>query len=228
MRVILKEVLGKIGIFIVTLLCLAALLMASAMINPARMYDNLVTSARIIETEPMHAEASIVASQKDRAADGILFNMIWNTDPKHPVMSTIKAAYYERQDKDVTSAVEETLTGGKKANALYIRYWHGTETFVRLMLLVTDIRGIRIIQAVALTVIMLILMAVLLRKKILFRGHTDGYQLSDHQMLLLRNLNRIHFSAPNRADHFHCNSLYKKTGNVHECFSYIRHTCGIL
>jgi hypothetical protein len=165
MRGMLKEVLGKIGIFVITLLFLAAFLVVSAMIDPTLMHDNLVSSAKIVETEPLHAEGSIVASQKDRAADGILFNMIWNTDPKHPVMSTIKAAYYERQDKDVTSAVEETLTGGKKANALYIRYWHGTETFVRPMLLVTDIRGIRVIQAVALAIISLILMAVLFRKK---------------------------------------------------------------
>lgn len=78
----------------------------------------------------------------DNYADAILLNILWNIDSKQPVLTSLDTKYCDSGDYGVNWGLHQALNG-KKANCDYSRYWHGSVIFLRPLLLVTDVQGIK-------------------------------------------------------------------------------------
>lgn len=86
----------------------------------------------------------------DNYADAILLNISWNMGDGSPVIASLDTKYYDGEELGESIGLYLAVTDPcVKPNTRYTRYWHGSAVFVRLMHLVTDVRGMKLIGAVA-------------------------------------------------------------------------------
>ena len=91
---------------------------------------------------------SLYSSTCDNYADAVLLGIAASMSPEDPMFSALNTRYY---DDDYGPAVGiRAVLNGATANQDYTRYWHGSLVFVRPLLAVTDLTGIRIAGAVLL------------------------------------------------------------------------------
>jgi len=100
-------------------------------------------------------------------ADAILLNIIANIDEKKPIKSFMEAKYYSpTEDKTITYDFEEMLDENKEGNVQYMRYWHGSMSIIRPLLVFFNINQIYILNAIVFSILFIILVWLLVKVKL--------------------------------------------------------------
>ena len=161
-----KKILRYIGTFAAVLGLFWALLILTSLIPNGQIKKNLQKSEEFYKS----AEAfSFEQGQKmhtvsDNYADAILLNILWNIDSKQPVLTSLDTKYCDGGDYGVNWGLHQALNG-KKANCDYSRYWHGSVIFLRPLLLITDVQGIKNIGLAAVLLLAVCNLLLLLKKE---------------------------------------------------------------
>ena len=165
----MKQIITYILLFIFSVgLCLSLLLL-SAKLPKESIRDNMQDSADYLCEKQVFfrmidgVEASII----DRYADSILLNVAWHFDEEKPLESVIWSSYYYTAEVNENDNLKKAVFEDVPANKQYLRYWHGSTVIVRLLHLVTDIKGMYVIHALLLIILFVVLMIIILKRRYL-------------------------------------------------------------
>ncbi|MGN0657247.1 MAG: hypothetical protein ACI4KR_10685 [Ruminiclostridium sp.] len=164
----LKKILLYIGSFLAAVILLWSALILTSLVPNEAIKDNLMNSAVSLNgADPFYQPAGR-NTVTDNYADVILLNVIWNIDSESPFASSLDTKYYDGND-GVTDYGENyglyAALNGAEPNTDYSRYWHGSAVFIRPLLTVTDLSGIRLIGAVCALILLAINCALLLKRR---------------------------------------------------------------
>ena len=135
----MKKTIKYIVTFILTMLTLISILVLASNIK-----KNLIESAEYLDRKP-----GIDKIQNKREytylhtyADSVLLNIINYIEPEKPLKSILQSRFYQKlkidTNADFVTAIEENQT----ANDEYSRYWHGSISIIRPLLLFFNIKQI--------------------------------------------------------------------------------------
>ena len=162
-RILETEILDMkkiIGCILKCLLCWAAvlavcfgLLCAAAAVPDGRLEKNLISSADKMAARPPHEhlQKSFYSSVCDNYADAVLLGVAANMSSDDLPRSALDTRYYD--DGFGPAVGIKATVDGKPANIDYTRYWHGSLVFVRPLLAVADISGIRLVGSVVIALL---------------------------------------------------------------------------
>ncbi len=174
--------LRALGAFAATLAVLFALLLAAYALPGGPVRDHVYTSAQTIAEEGLYPEYfGFKLFQMDNYTDTVMLFEAASADEAPPLTAMMtNTAYnvdnFETLAEDLQWYIEKDLsTGAQRTDApalvpfSYARYWHGYLIWLRPLLLVTTITGVRIVQY---AVLLALLAAVLwlLRRRCGLRG----------------------------------------------------------
>lgn len=163
----LRQTLKYIVIFLLVVALLTALLVLTACIPKSAIRENTLESAQFLcEGELFGTVVDGVEGTKiDRYADSILLGIAWQYDSTDPLRSAMLSSYYytknQNENENLLDAVMENLA----PNQQYLRYWHGSNVVVRLLLLVCSIEQIYLLNGITMAVLIAWLLIVLWRRK---------------------------------------------------------------
>ena len=164
----LKKILLYIGSFLAALIVLWSALILTSLVPNEAIKDNLISSALYLNGADPFFQPGGRNTVTDNYADVILLNVIWNIDSENPVVSSLDTKYYDGND-GVTDYGENyglyAALNGTAPNTDYSRYWHGSAVFIRPLLALTDLSGIRIIGAVCALLLLAVNCALLIKRK---------------------------------------------------------------
>lgn len=177
----MKEMIKYIIIFFVTLIILFGLLVITAKIPRELISDNIKESTSEF---PTSSEIDKVVIKRDYTyrhiyADAILLNIIYCIDTSKPVQAVMEAKYYselkeivnnfdqkEEVSKSISYDFNELVDGKHEGNQQYIRYWHGSMSIIRPLLVFLNLKQIYILNFIIITVLTIILLIMLIKTKI--------------------------------------------------------------
>lgn len=177
----MKEIIKYIIIFFVTLIILFGLLVITAKIPRELISDNIKESTSEF---PTSSEIDKVVIKRDYTyrhiyADAILLNIIYCIDTSKPVQAVMEAKYYselkeivnnfdqkEEVSKSISYDFNELVDGKHEGNQQYIRYWHGSMSIIRPLLVFLNLKQIYILNFIIITVLTIILLIMLIKTKI--------------------------------------------------------------
>ena len=141
------------------------LLCAAASVPSESIKDNLVSSCSKLASEDPHGASleGVYHSVRDNYADAVLLGVAANMDSDSVVRSALDTKYYD-DGYGPAVGIMATLKG-YEANNDYTRYWHGSLVFVRPLLALWDIDGIRAAGTAVIILLMLFDAVWLIRKK---------------------------------------------------------------
>lgn len=151
------------------LIVLWLMLVLAAMIPNTALQENMEKSALSYkEKEAFSFEGgrhmNVVS---DNYADAILLNVSWNMGIGNPLTASLDTKYYDGDALGENVGLYLAVTdAGAQPNTGYTRYWHGSAVFVRLLHLVTDIRGMKLVGALAVCLLVVVTVFMLAQ-----RGH---------------------------------------------------------
>lgn len=164
----LRKILLYAGSFLAAIVILWSVLILASLVPNEAIKDNLMNSAVILNGADPFFQSGGRNTVTDNYADVILLNVIWNVDSENPVVSSLDTKYYDGND-GVTDYGENyglyAALNGTAPNTDYSRYWHGSAVFIRPLLAVTDLSGIRIIGAVCALLLLAVNCALLIKRK---------------------------------------------------------------
>ncbi|MGN0578416.1 MAG: hypothetical protein ACI4J4_07340 [Ruminiclostridium sp.] len=164
----LRKILLYAGSFLAAIILLWSALILTALVPNEAIKDNLMSSVLSLNGADPFFQSAGRNSVTDNYADVILLNVIWNIDSKNPVASSLDTKYYDGND-GVTDNGENyglyAALNGEEPNTDYSRYWHGSAVFIRPLLAVTDLSGIRLTGAVFALILLAVSCALLIRRK---------------------------------------------------------------
>lgn len=142
------------------------MLVLASMIPNAALKENMEQSALSYrEKEAFSFEGSHrLNAVSDNYADAILLNISWNMGVGSPLTASLDTKYYDGDEQGESVGLYLAVTDARvEPNTGYTRYWHGSAAFVRLMHLVTDVRGMKLGGAVTVCLLVIITAFVLIR-----------------------------------------------------------------
>lgn len=161
-----KQLLKYIFIFLTLLLLLTILLIATAKIPKKLILNNVQESAKYLKSKE-----GIQRIQNKREytylhtyADAIILNIIFCIDSNNPVESVFEAKYYERVKMDTNIDFILAVENNEQGNQEYLRYWHGSMSILRPLLILFNIEQIYYIFTVILLLLLTILILILWKK----------------------------------------------------------------
>ncbi|MBR6218137.1 MAG: hypothetical protein IKQ63_06415 [Eubacterium sp.] len=152
--------------FIITAAVLLGLLAAAAAIPRDKIRENVKRSAKyfcerdIFEYKAEGQKRSVI----DHYADAILLNIAFQYDDKDILKSVMWSSYYRNERQEESKNLLDAVEGDYKANQQYLRYWHGSNAVVRPLLVFFSIKGIYILNAVILLILLAVLVFLLARR----------------------------------------------------------------
>ncbi len=151
--------------YITAVSLLTVLLFVSALIPRSMIYSNIISSAEYLRSGDMFAEVwkGVSASEYDRYADSILLNIAWNYDSDDLVHSVTESSYYHSDTQSESSNLYDSVTKDQGDNLEYLRYWHGSISLVRSLLMIMPIQGMYVFLGIVLLVLFLALIWRLVR-----------------------------------------------------------------
>lgn len=158
-------------VFCVLLAALWGMLVIASLIPNGMIRENMEKSALTYKEKDAF---SFENHQKwngisDNYADTILLNISWNMGGGNPLLSSLDTWYYDGEGLGENVGLYLSVTGeGVQPNVDYSRYWHGSAAFIRLLHLVTDVDGIKLIGLLAALLPALLTMGILVKY-----GHSD-------------------------------------------------------
>ncbi len=164
---ILKPVLKYAAVFLATAAVCLCLLLLCCFISKDSIKDNMCSSADYLcEREVFfYSTEGVNASRIDRYADSILLNIAYHYDSNDKLASVMKSAYYYERFQNENDNLRDAVNQNLPANKQYLRYWHGSSVFVRAAHLLTNIKGMYIINAVLLLLFNGALVFILVKNK---------------------------------------------------------------
>lgn len=170
----MKKVLKYIILFLLVLILLMSFLVITAKIPKEDVKGN------IKESEICFRKADEIVrkfnireySHLDIYADSILLNITYCIDEMHPLSSVLEAKYYVKdlKYKAIDYDFEELVRKSPEPNMQYIRYWHGSVGIVRILLTFMNLWEIYILNAIVLSILTIILLILLFKKKAIALG----------------------------------------------------------
>ena len=166
-----KKTLQCIGKYVLSYLiiaiCLTGLLVLAALIPRSSIENNVRKSAEYLGNRDVY-EIKVKgnnASWIDRYADSILIGIAYQYDNEKPLESVMWSAYYCDFTVDENINLLTAVRENKEANKQYMRYWHGSNVVVRTLHLFLSIKGIYILNAILLAILLGVLIYLLVRNK---------------------------------------------------------------
>ena len=163
----IKTVFKYISVYVVTAAVLTGLLVLAALIPRSSIENNVRKSAEYLGNRDVY-EIKVKgnnASWIDRYADSILIGIAYQYDNEKPLESVMWSAYYCDFTVDENINLLTAVRENKEANKQYMRYWHGSNVVVRTLHLFLSIKGIYILNAILLAILLGVLIYLLVRNK---------------------------------------------------------------
>ena len=141
------------------------LMCAAAAVPQEKLSENLISSCDKLAVHDPHEKTleGQYSSICDNYADAVLLGVAANISSEDIPRSVIDTKYFD-DDYGPAVGIRATLSG-KEANVDYTRYWHGSLVFVRPLLALTDIDGIRLIGTAVIVLLLAGNIFLLLRGK---------------------------------------------------------------
>lgn len=166
----IKKILLYAGSFLAAICILWSALILTTLIPNEKLRDNMLESALLMNGADPFPQKDGRNTITDNYADIILLNVIWNTDSSAPFVSSLDTKYFDGND-GVTDYGENyglyAAVNGTPPNTDYSRYWHGSAIFIRPLMALTDINGVRLTGAVA-ALLLLAVSCIMLAKRRLY------------------------------------------------------------
>ena len=163
----LRHALKYIVVFLLVVALLTALLVLSACIPKSAIQENTLESAQFLCEGELFGTVvdGVEGSKIDRYADSILLGIAWQYDSTDPLQSVMLSSYYHTKYQNENENLLDAVTENLAPNQQYLRYWHGSNVLVRLLLLVCSIEQIYLLNGIAMALLTAWLLAVLCRRK---------------------------------------------------------------
>lgn len=144
----MKNILKCIGAFFITIAALWALLVLTSLIPNGKIRTNMFGSAEQYNGADPFYQSAGRNTVTDNYADVILLNVLWNIKSDDAFVSSLDTKYYDGDDGvtdrgenyGLFSAVFEDIP----PNTDYSRYWHGSVIFIRPLMLLGDVRVVKL------------------------------------------------------------------------------------
>lgn len=164
---LIKDSVKYVAVFCVTLTVLIGLLCLVALIPKSEIKENVKSSAEFLCADELFREQieGVEGSKIDRYADSILLGIAYQYDKEHLLTSVMRSSYYHVDYHNENQNLLDAVTNDYAPNQQYLRYWHGSNVVVRLLLLVFTINQIYLINGVLLIVLLVWLIIIMIRKK---------------------------------------------------------------
>lgn len=163
----LRHVLKYIVIFLLVVALLTMLLVLCACIPKSAIRENMLESAQYLCEGALFGSVieGVEGSKIDRYADSILLGIAWQYDSTDPLRSVMLSSYYHTEHQNENKNLLDAVTENLAPNQQYLRYWHGSNAIVRLLLLVCSMEQIYQLNGIGMLVLIIWLLAVLCRQK---------------------------------------------------------------
>lgn len=167
----MKKVIKYILTFVITVLLLLLVLIGTAHIPREKIVKNIRETEECLNIKTPHADKYIIFPKiyttVHAYADVMLLNIIYYIDTNNVLPSIMEAKYFSLDnDRKMTIDFDKIIDENIEANTQYIRYWHGSMSIVRPLLVFFNINQIYIINAVVLTILTIVLLIMLIKTKI--------------------------------------------------------------
>lgn len=144
----MKNILKCIGAFFITIGALWVLLVLTSLIPNGKIKTNMFGSAMEYNGAAPFYQSAGRNSVTDNYADVILLNVLWNIKSDDPIVSSLDTKYYDGDD-GVTDRGENyglfsAVFEDTPPNTDYSRYWHGSVIFIRPLMLLGDVRVVKL------------------------------------------------------------------------------------
>lgn len=166
-----KSILRYIAIFIIAAAVMISLFLLVALIPREKLQNNMEESAEYLQEKGAAFPFTVLGincSKADYYADAVLLNVAYYLDPKHPAESISWANYYSEDAYDwngmVTDYLPDAVEKQPEPNQQYLRYWHGSLTIVRPLLMWFSINGIYKLLGIVLWILMGSIITLLCRR----------------------------------------------------------------
>lgn len=164
--VYIKYVMKYIGIFCIVLVILFLALVLTSCIPKRAIEENLQESVELFK---QNRGVEQLLKRREYTyihyyADSIILNIIYCIDSEKPVESCLWANYYETVYADINNDFIEVVEEQKEPTQQYLRYWHGSMTILRPLLIIFNIEQIYLLNGIALGILAIILLALLFKK----------------------------------------------------------------
>lgn len=169
----IKKILLYFGSFLAAIAVLWAALVLTSMIPNEKLKDGLLRSSEMLNGAEPFTQGQSRNTITDNYADVILLNVIWNIDSSDPFVSSLDTKYFDGNDGKTDLGENYGLyaaVNGTAPNTDYSRYWHGSSVFIRPLLTVTDLGGVRLAGAVAAAVLLAVCCAFLVKRRLYFEA----------------------------------------------------------
>ena len=161
----MKKILKYIIIFFIVLALLFSILVITAKIPRELIEENIKESTDIFWKFSAEDNSDTPYNIKHYYADAMILYIIYYIDTDNVLESVMEAKYYSsNQDETISFAVDDVIENNE-ANTQYIRYWHGSMSILRPLLIFFNIQQIYVINAVLILLLILILLIKLRKNK---------------------------------------------------------------
>lgn len=164
---IIKGSLKYPAVFLMTVVLLTGLLTASASIPQSAIKKNVQESAEFLCEGELFGSVVPGAdgSKIDRYADSVLLAIAYQYDEKEPLASVMWSSYYHTKYQNENENLLDAVTKDLEANQQYLRYWHGSNAFLRPLLLIFSVQQIYVLNSVVLAALTAWLFILLAKRK---------------------------------------------------------------
>lgn len=154
-------------LFFGSIAILTAAMVGTTKIPFAKIKDNLASSTELLCERRVFFSfmENVYPSKIDRYADSITVSIANQLDSDTPLRAVMRTAYYYTPDHNENFNLMTSLAENYPPNKQYLRYWHGSAGVVRFLLMFIDLRGIYILHAVLMAVLLVFLMVQLIRHR---------------------------------------------------------------
>ena len=164
----MKNILKCIGAFFITIAALWVLLILTSLIPNGKIRTNMFGSAEQYNGADPFYQSAGRNSVTDNYADVILLNVLWNIKSDDAFVSALDTKYYDGDD-GVTDRGENyglfsAVFEDTPPNTDYSRYWHGSVIFIRPLMLLGDVRVVKL-AGIIFTLLFLIIDCIMLIKR---------------------------------------------------------------
>lgn len=144
----MKNTLKCIGAFFITIAALWVLLVLTSLIPNGKIRTNMFGSAEQYNGADPFYQSAGRNTVTDNYADVILLNVLWNIKSDDAFVSSLDTKYYDGDD-GVTDRGENyglfsAVFEDTPPNTDYSRYWHGSVIFIRPLMLLGDVRVVKL------------------------------------------------------------------------------------
>lgn len=166
MQNIIKNILKYILIYIITVITLFSALVLTTKIPKELIIDNLKESAEYYKTKNGIQRKSLSREYETLHyyADSMLLNIMYFADSENSAESSMEAKFYKQRFYDSNGDFVDAIEKDKKANEQYIRYWHGSLSVLRPLMLVLNIEQIYTLTNITFWILFIALIVLLLKK----------------------------------------------------------------